>query len=93
MGLVSVNNEITHKARVWQRCLHGLKREWVQKAILKLSEGSTGFIPELPEFRALCLQFKPVECFEKQPDNYQWLPADEAKEKFDALKKALDGDL
>jgi len=93
MGLVACDGEIAPTAQTWKRGLHGLKREWVQKAILKLSESNTGFIPELPEFRALCLQFKPIEYFQKQPDNYQYLPAEQAKEKFDALKKILGGDL
>lgn len=93
MGLVAVDNQITHKAKVWQLGLRGLKREWVNKAILKLVDTNTGFIPELGEFRALCLEYAPREYFTPPVDDYQWLPVDEAKAKFSELKEILDGGL
>lgn len=93
MGLVAVDKKITHKARVWQSGLAGLKREWVENAILKLIDANTGFIPELSEFRALCEQSKPREYFTKPLDNYQYLPKAEASAKFALLKQAIVGDL
>ncbi len=93
MGLVACDGEIAPTAQTWKRGLHGLKREWVQRAILKLVDTNTGFIPELGEFRSLCLEFKPREYFTKPDDNYEWLPADEARAKFDELKKIIGGDL
>lgn len=89
MGLVSVDNEITHKARVWQAGLSGLKREWVEKAILKLVNANTGFIPELSAFKALCLEFKPREYYTKPVDDFVPLPAELHKAKIAELKKAI----